>query len=645
MNRTHAWTPTGQVSPDDTTIAVQPGEAASSRTAVLTLAAILLLAAGIRLWGLFHDLPFSYFGDELHFMKRSMALGTGDLNPHWFHKPALCMYAWLFVYGLYFAGGMALGRFDSTAEFGAHFLTSPGPFLLLGRLVVFACGVATVWVVYRLARKVFDSERAGLASALVAAVLAPMVASSQTMKSDVPGGLMIAVSILFYLRTRDDLRWRPLLLAALLAGAAMGTHYYGIVLVPTYVAMELWNGLRKRVPWGKAILRSAVVPALFLAGFFITSPYNFLDPTWGRANYVHLKSTFFPEPEQTLFEPDSKTEYKPGTSEALTGASMDFLRVLTWQKGMSLPLTILAVLGLAAALAKRETRWYAMLVGIPILIFFLAAVTVAAYHVQPRHLNGIFPLLATLTWPGAVLLARLIPTLRRNGRLAASVAVALVGLACIPSAVAAANQNQQLMRKDSRLVSYRWIVENLPRNGSILLDDYGPLLQPNAQSVARLQALLKTIPRGPFTQHQGTRLQLLSRYPPKEGLDIVELGHPWWLRAEKSDAELRRDPVDLDMGNPLVTRQPKSVDEFRAEGIRYVVTNSEARIKYFGQMAKRGESFPSFVRFYRGLDQERLIRTFDPAEWGGKGPIVWIYDLDPAANDNNAVSGGSRRTG
>ena len=61
------------------------------------LAGILLLAAGIRLWGLFHDLPFSYFGDELHFMKRSMALGTGDLNPHWFHKPALFMYVWWLV--------------------------------------------------------------------------------------------------------------------------------------------------------------------------------------------------------------------------------------------------------------------------------------------------------------------------------------------------------------------------------------------------------------------------------------------------------------------------------------------------------------------------------------------------------------------
>jgi hypothetical protein len=585
--------------------------------AKLALAGILLLAAGIRLWGLFHDLPFSYFGDELHFMKRSMAMGTGDLNPHWFHKPALPMYLWLFCYGLFFVVGRLLGRFGSTEEFGAYFLTTPEPFLLIGRLVVFAFGVATVYGVYRLARKAFASERAGLTAALVAAVLAPMVASSQHMKSDVPGGFFITLSLLVYLRTRDDLRWRPFLLAALLAGMSMGAHYYGIVLVPAYGAMELWNGIggyRQRLPWRTALLRAFLVPALFVVGFFATSPYNLLDPTWIRANVQNLKQTFFPKPDQILFEPDSKVAFKPGSSEALGGATADFVDVLTAQKGLGVPLTVLAVLGLGAALAQRETRWYAALVGIPILIYFLAAITVAAFHIQPRHLNAIYPIFATLTWPGALLLGR-----RKD------IAAALIGLACIPTAVEAAQWNREITRKDSRLVSYEWIVRNVPRDARILLDDYGPTLQPGPRAAARQQALLKTMPKSPFTLAQGKRLELLRRYPSEAAFDIVELGHPWWLPREKSDAELRSNPSDLDMGNPLVTRQPKSVDEYRAEGVRFVVTNSEARKRYF--QGGEGEGFPSFVRFYRGLEGEWLVRTFDPAEWGGKGPVVWIYDL------------------
>lgn len=586
---------------------------ATSR-ARLALIGILLLAAGIRLWGLFHDLPFSYFGDELHFMKRSMAMGAGDLNPHWFHKPALPLYLWLFAYGLFFVAGRMAGRFGSTAEFGAYFLTTPGPFLLIGRLIVCAFGVATVWLVYRLARRAFDSERAGLAAALVAAVLAPMVASSQHMKSDVPGGFFIVLSLLIYLRTRDDAGWRPFLLAALLAGVAMGAHYYGIVLVPAYGLMELWNGASRRLPWRTALLRAALVPALFVVGFFATSPYNFLDPTWIRANGQHLRQTFLPEPDQVLFEPDSKVEFKPGTSEALGGATVDFFSVLTAQKGMGLPLTVLAVIGLGAAFAHRPTRWYAALVAIPVLIYFLAAITVAAFHVQPRHLNAIYPLLATLAWPGALLLGR------RRG-----IAAALVALACIPTAVEAAEWNREITRLDSRLVSYEWIVRNLPRDARILLDDNGPPLQPDARAVARQQALLRTMPPSPFTRAQGQRLELLRRYPAPDAFDVDELGHPWWLPREKSDAELRSTPTDLDMGNPLVSRQPRSVEEYRAEGIRFVVTNSDARKRYFE--GGEGDGFPSFVRFYRGLEKARLVRAFDPADWSGKGPIIWIYEL------------------
>ncbi|MES1245475.1 MAG: glycosyltransferase family 39 protein [Acidobacteriota bacterium] len=584
-----------------------------SRT-TLALTGILLLAAGLRLWGVFHDLPFSYYGDELHFMKRSMAMGTGDLNPHWFHKPALPMYLWLLAYGLFYAAGRLVGRFGSTEEFGAYFLTTPGPFLLIGRLVVLAFGVATVWVVYLLARRAFASERAGLAAALVAAVLAPMVASSQTMKSDVQGGFFIALSLLVYLRTRDDPGWRPFLLAALLAGVAMGAHYYGLVLVPAYGLMELWNGASHRLPWRTALLRAALVPGLFAAGFFLTSPYNLLDPTWMRENVRQLKHTFRPEPDQVLFEPDSRVEFQPGTPEALGGASASFVDVLTAQKGFGLPLTALAVLGFGAALASRETRWYAALVAVPILIYFFAAITVAAFHVQPRHLNAVYPILTTLTWPGALLLGR------RKG-----VAAALVGLACIPTLVEAAETNREITRQDSRTVSYEWIVRNLPRDSRVLLDDYGPALPPDPRSAARQQALLRSLPPSPFTRAQGRRLDLLRRYPSPDAFDLVELGHPWWLPREKSDAELRGNPVDLDMGNPLVNRQPESVEEYRRDGIRFVVTNSDARRRYFE--GGEGAGFPSFVHFYRGLEKERLVRAFDPADWGGKGPIVRIYEL------------------
>jgi hypothetical protein len=487
-------------------------------------------------------------------------------------------------------------------------------------------------VVYRIARRVFGSVQAAFSAGLAAAVMAPMVTSSQHIKSDVPCGLLMALSVWADLGTREEDRLRPLIAASLLAGAAMGTHYYGIVLVPTYLALELWQGIASRRSWRTIVLRGALVAGLFTLGFFATSPYNFLDPTWIRSNVDHLVRTFRPAPELVMFEPDRRQEFKPGAA-AWGGASVAFLRVVTSQRSMGIALTALALLGLIEVLRRRETRWYGLLVLIPTAVFFLAAITVAAYHAQPRHLNAIYPLLATLVWPGALLLARLVPTLRRRPHAAAIAATTLASLAALPSAAESARYNLEITRLDSRLVAYRWVLQNLPPGSRILVDDYGPILQPDQAAVDRQQALLRSLPEGPFTEHQGTRLALLRRFPAQEGRDIEELGHQWWLPQEKTDEELRSDPRDLDMGSPLVSRRPRPLADYRKEGIRYVITNSEAKETYFDPERRKAAGFPSFVRFYQELAALQPVKTFDHKAWHGKGPVIWIYDLARPATE------------
>jgi 4-amino-4-deoxy-L-arabinose transferase-like glycosyltransferase len=592
-----------------------------TRGARLALLLVLLLAAGVRVWGLLHDLPFSYFGDELHFMRRSMAMGTGDLNPHWFHKPAFLMYVLAFCYGLYYGTGRLLGMFGSTAEFGAHFLFEPGPFLLIGRLVVAAFGVATVYLVYCIGRRVYGTPWAGIAGALAAAVLAPMVSSAQTIKSDVPCGFLMTFSVLVYLRARETSsprNHRGVIAAAFLAGAAMGTHYYAAVLVPAYLVLEALRGFS----------RCALVGLLFLGGFLLSSPYNFLDPTWVRENTASIESKLgLAEQPAAHFEPDAQVEYEPGL-KAWGGAAGHFFGVVASRRALGIALTALVALGLAVTLARRETRWYGLLVLIPCLFFFLAAITIAAYHTQPRHLNALYPLLATLVWPGALLLAR-----------RPWPALLVAALACGPTLAETVRYNRLITRLDSRLVAYRWIHASLPKDARILVDDYGPFLNPSPQSAERMAAVLASLGKSPFTHHQDLRIELLRTYPPKDGLNLDELGHPWWLAREKSDAELRSDPVDLDMGNPLVTRQPGPAEQFRQAGVRYVVTNSEARDQYFVTEEPRGRNFPSFVRFYQTLERTRRLRTFDPRDWGGKGPVLWIYDItQPAPKDQPAIT-------
>jgi hypothetical protein len=175
-------------------------------------------------------------------------------------------------------------------------------------------------------------------------------------------------------------------------------------------------------------------------------------------------------------------------------------------------------------------------------------------------------------------------------------------------------------------VAYRWIVANLPRSDRVLLDDYGPPLNPDRRALGREEARLATFPPGPFTRTQSRRLAVLERYPAKDGIDFDLLGHQWWRQREKTDAELRTDPEDLQMGNPLTSREPRTAAEYAASGVRWVITNSEARDRYFTDPFR---GFPSFRRFYVSLGKARLVKTFDPASFGGKGPIIWVYDLGP----------------
>ena len=202
--------------------------------------------------------------------------------------------------------------------------------------------------------------------------------------------------------------------------------------------------------------------------------------------------------------------------------------------------------------------------------------------------------------------------------------------AAVPTLIASVRKNLLINRAGQPPGRLPVAAANLPRNERILLDDYGPPLNESRPAADRLAAALRAMPPGPFTQHQGLRIDLLRRYPPADGFNLDALGHQWWLPREKSDAELRSDAADLDMGNPLVSRQPRPLAEYRREGVRYVVTNSFARSQYF-TAGGRGERFPSFVRFYRELDGTLRVHTFDPASWRGKGPDVWVYDLTQAA--------------
>lgn len=611
---------------------VSVGEAGKALLSVrVLLGLVLMVALALRLHGLFHDLPFSYYGDELAFVKRAMSLGAGDLNPHWFNKPAFLMYLLLGCYGTFYLLGAALGVFASTAEFGAYFLYDIGPFLLIGRLVVAAFGMASVYGTFLLARRAWHSPEAGLCAAAVVACLPAMVAGAQVVKEDTPAAAFIVFSLYAYFCGRSSGRLWPLVLAGALAGLSMAVKYYGIILVPVFLLAEGVRWLAARAGKGEpvrlrqALIRAAVVVASFIAAFFAGSPYNFLDPTWFGI-LVQTLQPFLTGAAEVRYEPDRQVLFELGYG-TIPRAMVGTLSVLARPQILGPFLGGLILVGLVAGLWRRKTRATSALLLGPVGVFLVCVAMWGPYHVNPRHFIPVLPLLACFTYPGASALVRMlmVPANIRSYAIAALVMAALS-----PGLVHTIHANIELNRLDSRKLAYQWISATLSREELIVLDDYGPELQDSPASVARLLAVLEQVGADSgFTAGEAVRLQLLARHPAPNGFNILRLGHPWWSHRELSDEEIRASPDHLKMGNPLISRVPRTLDEYRQMGVAYIVTNSMAEERYLvGDSAN--ERFPSFVRFYRELRTLAPVRVFDPAGWGGKGPVISVYRLQAA---------------
>lgn len=588
----------------------------------IVLLLIFVFAIGIRLVGIFHDLPFSFFGDELHLMKRAMAIGSGDLNPHWFHKPAFLMYILTFCYGILFVIGWLLGQFSTAYEYGAYFLQDKGLFLLIGRSVIAAFGVATVYVVYRITMRVTNNQLASLISTCTAAVLVPMVLGSIVVKADVPAGFFVILSVYFFMANESSKSFKPLVFASLLAGLAMGTKYFGIVLLPGFMLAQIVQKFTFDRSWFETGYRMLMIGLLFIVGFFAVSPYNFLDPLWGRGLFETVTSMISQNTGETLYDPDKQITFEAGRG-SIPGAIGFLVSRLVQPNFLGWSLTVLAIGGIVSLLLEKKYAYLLYLI-IPLGFYCVIAAVAAPYHVSARHLNGIYPLICVLIGPGVLCIAR---SMRLGSKWLLPAIIIITGIAIIPTGLSAVQRTWDKLLPDSRVEAYNWIIRNIPENSEILLDDYGPVLQPNKMTALRYLEDLENFPeKDAFTIHQKKRLELISEFPPQHGFDLYELGHQWWLSSEITDEELRSSEKHRDMSNPLISREPKRVSDYLKKGIRFIVTNSEAQ-NYYDPKDPRGSQFPSFIEFYDDLKQYEPIYSIDPKDREGKGPAIFIYDI------------------
>ena len=198
----------------------------------LALAAILVLAAALRLVGLRYGLPLSVLNpDEASIVPRAWRMGHGHLDPGWYDYPSLLM------------GVLA----PVQALFGA-------PALGAARVVAVVIGLGGVGAAWWLGRRAYGTGAAIVGAAAVA-VATTHVAYSRMAVTDVL--LTLGITCVLALAVEGRIEW-----AGLAVGLAASAKYPGaIAAVPVVVA-----------GWGswKALGRAG---ALAVAGFALTSPF------------------------------------------------------------------------------------------------------------------------------------------------------------------------------------------------------------------------------------------------------------------------------------------------------------------------------------------------------------------------------------
>ncbi|MGZ4280680.1 MAG: ArnT family glycosyltransferase [Gaiellaceae bacterium] len=215
----------------------------------LAVAAVLALAAALRVVGIRYGLPFPLLDpDEASIVPRAWRMvHGGGLDPRWYDYPSGLMYV--------------LAPFQAWQR---------EPSYLAARLVMVAFGVGAVAGSWWLGRAAYG-RRAGLVAAAAVAVCSTHVAYSHVAVTDVP--LTAAVAVSLALAVTGRLEW-----AGLAAGVATGFKYPGVLLaVPLAVV-----GYRQ-------LRRLAVSLGLLAVGFVVTSPFVVIHPrqAWADASRVN----------------------------------------------------------------------------------------------------------------------------------------------------------------------------------------------------------------------------------------------------------------------------------------------------------------------------------------------------------------------
>jgi Dolichyl-phosphate-mannose-protein mannosyltransferase len=580
------------------------GRAGARRLVWLGVALVLLLALGLRLWGIRQGLPYAYNSDEdSHFVPRAIGMLTLGWNPHYFVNPPAYTDLLRLVFAAWFGGRAGVSH---------TFAVNPTAVFTLARVCAALLGTLAVWLLYVAGARLFDRGVALLAAALEAVAFLPVFYSHLAL-NDVPTLAPLTLSLLGTAGVLRKGRARDYLIAGVGLGFGCATKYTGgIVLLPLLAAAASQylaptprrkeGGGRGRgaagsggtgggaaaggaetatqgappraVPAGRPVVAGLVLAgAAALVAFLLADPYSVLD---------------FHAFEQGLAHQSSLS----GEAQGKLGAPREsglvyYLWSLTWGLGW-----VPAVAALAGAVMvwwrERKLGW--VLVPAP-LLFLLFMGSEGRYF--GRWLLPIFPILCLLAAFAALQCAQALA--RHVPRLWPVFAAIAVGALCAQGIVYSVHSGLILSRADTRSLARAWMVAHVPVGAKVVVEPIVP-----EEWVQDVGHPTLTVPDGDsWLKYQS----LLSRITPSGALTTGE-GHV------------------VSLENYELTLAPSLIPYYEREGYCWVVSGSAESGRAFADPSRA----PLAVAYYHALARAGTVVYHASPYRAGARPVAFNFD-------------------
>jgi len=412
---------------------------------------ILIISYIFRFKGIDFQLPFLYDEDESRRVNQAFQmLVRGDPNPRWFGHPASTLLYLLAVVDLIiFFFGSLLGHFPDFQAFQNLYYQDPTIFYLTGRFVLIAIGTATVFMTYLVAHNLFNPTVGIIASILVA--FSPLhIKYSKIIRSDVLMVLLLLIAFFYCVKISQEKEIKNYILAGVFTGAAITTKYPAIIasvsIVIAHLVQQNW-----RFKETKKLLISA---RACLASAFITSPFLFLNFSRALNNIKH----------------ESRSSNVGANGEGLIPNLIWYL-----QNSLLNNLTfwgiLLLTIGLMICLIKRSQSQL-LLISFPIIFsLFICSLSLR----WDRWLIPLIPFSAIIIAFAVYQLAQWLENITRKP-LALGLILICLGLIITPLIEINQVEFRELSGLDTRTLAREWIINNIPHDSSILVDENPPPL-------------------------------------------------------------------------------------------------------------------------------------------------------------------------